>query len=664
MATRSLLALVCAMVVSGSAFADRQILIDATPLSQTNPKRAVLVAENPAIKSVASVDLPQAAPSIDSQLLTVFTAAGALTLARTDARVAENGLLVWSGRLIGGTSGDDQGEGLFVFGPEASAGTIVSRGREWRLAPQGDGRHLLLEVDTALIKSAGGDDVIDPRREELAERRALADAPEAVAVADTTTVDVLIAVDARLIASYPAAQATAQVQIESANRALADSLTRVQLRLVGTQLLTDVPQTDPAHQLFALASPSDGPMDSVHSMRNGVGADIVVLLSQSSGAICGVAQSLMPTAAEAFAVVRANSGCGDSTLFAHEVGHLFSADHDPANATWSPLTKTYAHGFVRNYTGKLAVESFATIMTYNTDHTCTVYGQPAMCLRENAFSNPRRADEYGLPMGTTSTHDNARAISDEAARIAAFRAPPPTTALTPNAGSWYNPGRAGNGLSLSRARVTNGGLVLTWYTYLPDGSPIWYSTGVAQVNNGLWRSDLYKVRRLSSGIQRSIVGSAQIKFFSNTNGEFSWDFHNNGIGTDGAEFVQHLFGGHAYTGQWYNPLESGWGFIMDHQGSLAIATALIFQGTEPMWAQSYAISGSPGVAQTYPMRRYVGIGLCPTCQGQSIQRSNFAAGTMDLRLTDSGGQGSTWIQSADGSWWTRGPVDFVRLTTP
>jgi|CXWL01.1.fsa_nt_gi hypothetical protein len=664
MATKALFALVCALVVSGSAYADRQILIDATPLSPASAEKAAAVAENPAVKSVASVDLTLSAASVDTQLLTIFTAAGELTLARTESRIAENGLLVWRGQLIGTESGRSQGSGLFVFGPEAAAGTIVAGGREWRLAPQGAGKHLLLEVDTALIASAGGDDVIVPRRDELAEKRAAApDRPESIAADKAiTTVDVLIAVDAKLIASYPAARATAQVQIESANRAFADSLTQVQLRLVGTQLLTDVPQTDPAHQLFALASPTDGPMDTVHSMRNGVGADIVVLLSKSSGAVCGVAQSLMPTAAEAFAVVRANSGCGDSTLFAHEVAHLFSADHDPANA--APTSKPYAHGFVRNYLGKLASESYATIMTYNNDQTCISYGQPMLCQRENAFSNPRRLDEYGFPMGTVGTHDNARAIVGEAARIAAFRSPPTNTAPYPNAGSWYNPGRAGNGLSLTRARVTNGGLVLTWYTYLSDGSPIWYSTGVSQVINGLWRSDLYKVRRLASGIQRSIVGSAQIKFFGSTSGEFSWDFHSNGIGTDGAEYVQHLFGGNYFTGQWYNPLESGWGFIMDHQGSQAIATALIFQGTEPVWSQSYAISGSPGVHQTYPMRRYVGIGLCPSCQGQTIQRSNVSAGSMDLTLTDSGGQGSTWIQTADGAWWTRGPVDFVRLTTP
>ena len=76
------------------------------------------------------------------------------------------------------------------------------------------------------------------------------------------------------------------------------------------------------------SDPSDGYMDDIHASRDANAADVSVLIINDAGN-CGLAHSIGSTAATAFATVHYDCATGYYS-FAHEIGHLLSARHDPA----------------------------------------------------------------------------------------------------------------------------------------------------------------------------------------------------------------------------------------------------------------------------------------------------------------------------------------------
>jgi hypothetical protein len=148
---------------------------------------------------------------------------------------------------------------------------------------------------------------------------------------------------------------------------------------------------------------SDGYMDSIHTTRNSVAADVGLLVINNSSS-CGLASSIGSTASTAFADAHWDCITGYYS-FAHEIGHLQSARHDPAN---DPSTSPYSYGHGYQYNGS---PKWRTIMAY----ACS-----GGCPRLNYWSNPSKLYN-GQPMGTTSTSDNTRVLNNTRGTVAAFR---------------------------------------------------------------------------------------------------------------------------------------------------------------------------------------------------------------------------------------------------
>jgi peptidyl-Asp metalloendopeptidase len=148
---------------------------------------------------------------------------------------------------------------------------------------------------------------------------------------------------------------------------------------------------------------ADGYMDSVHTTRNSVTADVGLLVINNSSS-CGLASGIGSSASTAFADAHWDCITGYYS-FAHEIGHLQSARHDPAN---DPSTSPYAYGHGYQYNGN---PKWRTIMAY----ACS-----GGCPRLNYWSNPSKLYN-GLPMGTTSTSDNTRVLNNTRGTVAAFR---------------------------------------------------------------------------------------------------------------------------------------------------------------------------------------------------------------------------------------------------
>ncbi|MCF0049551.1 T9SS type A sorting domain-containing protein [Dyadobacter sp. LJ53] len=156
---------------------------------------------------------------------------------------------------------------------------------------------------------------------------------------------------------------------------------------------------------------NDGYMDEIITHRDNYSADVCVVIINNAS-ICGSSAQIGSNSANAYASV--HWGCvTDNNTLGHEIGHLHGCRHnpeeDPAN---SPAA--YGHG-LRN-----DANSWRTVMSYNCSPTCP---------RLPFWSNPDILFG-GVPMGTTSTHDNARLLDETSAAIAAYRTAPATRTLT------------------------------------------------------------------------------------------------------------------------------------------------------------------------------------------------------------------------------------------
>jgi len=280
----------------------------------------------------------------------------------------------------------------------AVAGSFVYRNRLYKLEPRADGSHVLSEV----APSAPA-----PELEPLAVD---ADGPPAAVAAGPGSqfIDVLVAYTPAVQAIYGSAgsEALAVQAVAETNQAYANSNMATRLHLAGTYLVDYLEAQHMPTDLARLRSSGDGFMDELHGVRDGAGADLVVLLANDPQ-YCGLAYRMNSLsagfAAWAFSVV--HHGCATGYYsFGHEIGHNQGAHHDLANATGAALYP-YAYG----YQNPLGV--FRTIMALEC---------PLPCPRLPYFSGVDHL-VLGLPSGITGSAENALAIDQTAPVVAAFR---------------------------------------------------------------------------------------------------------------------------------------------------------------------------------------------------------------------------------------------------
>ena len=193
-----------------------------------------------------------------------------------------------------------------------------------------------------------------------------------------------------------------EVAVEETNQSFRNSgIDNVRLRLVHAYETSYVEEGTHFEHVFRFADRGDGYMEEVHALRDQHKADIAALIVHDPNG-CGLSAAVAPPADRAFAVVHHECAALSYSL-AHEVGHLIGVRHDLAlDDGMQPFP--YGHGFV---SGK----DWRTMMSY--EESCD--GCPRLAI----WSNPR-IKVRGVAAGD-ATADNARAISEGAARVAAFR---------------------------------------------------------------------------------------------------------------------------------------------------------------------------------------------------------------------------------------------------
>jgi hypothetical protein len=328
---------------------------------------------------------------------------------------------VWVGKVEGQPFGDVV---LSVYDGILS-GSVVSPGGAYRI--RFDGRRQVVEEldddafpDDNCFREAPADDA-----------GPAADAPPAAD--DGSLVDVLVVYTPAALA---AAGGTSGM-LSQINLAIAETNTGYQnsgvvqrLRLAGA---VEVPYTesgDNGVDLDRVTAPSDGIIDTVHTLRNAYQADLVSLITNTPGSpYCGVAWLMggnSPAfAPNAFSVVERSCMTGYYS-FGHELGHNMGLNHarvDPVG------TGAYSYSYGYKWAGYRTVMAYApgTRILYFSNPNVLHLGQPT-----------------GVAEASPSSAYNALSLNNTRTTVANWRQSntPGILVTAPNGGESWGAGSA------------------------------------------------------------------------------------------------------------------------------------------------------------------------------------------------------------------------------
>lgn len=322
-------------------------------------------------------------------------------------------------------------EMIQVF-PDGAGGQIIIRTDHDDLAPEGETLH---EEGGAHAHGAAAAPIVGGR----------IDGDSPATLANPYTIDVMYVVTPATQAAVSDVQTIIELSLATGNDVLENSEIPVRLRWVGTHYTPNYQETDlMSPSLYDLRDVNDGHMDEVHSVRQTLGADLVLLVSAASN-YCGLAFLDSDTSLAFSAVFH---GCMSSYTPIHEIGHNMGADHDVDNGYNTEYT--FGYGLQNDTTEPY----WRTVMSYACDGVS--------CGRIPYFSTP--ALTYNdIPLGDPEAQDNARVWRVRAAEVAGFN-PSEVAYCTEHTSS------NGDHVSAGRAYTQSSGGIFPTTTYYAVGS--------------------------------------------------------------------------------------------------------------------------------------------------------------------------------------------------
>ena len=200
-------------------------------------------------------------------------------------------------------------------------------------------------------------------------------------------------------------EAEIDLYVAETNQALEESGAGARVALVASEAVDYAETGEYDIDIDRLADPSDGYLDRVHAVRDGIGADLVHLIVGDLD-VCGVA-----FLGGAFGITL--HGCGGRTL-AHELGHNLGLHHDRyelAHLARRALSLYPGYGYVnqRGFDADATLDDrWLTIMAYWSQ--CNAVR--VRCTSLLRFSNPRQSwlgDRLGVPADVDSMGDDGPA---------------------------------------------------------------------------------------------------------------------------------------------------------------------------------------------------------------------------------------------------------------
>ena len=239
------------------------------------------------------------------------------------------------------------------------------------------------------------------------------------------------------------------------------------------------------------------------------------------------------------------------------------------------------------------------------------------------------------------------------------------TAVPTPPGAFFNPLRSGHGIFVSQAA---GQQVVYWYTYLEDGTPVWYAAqGDAPANGAVaWSAPLFRVNWDGSQVNTySVLGDMILTPLGADELEFSWHLY----GDAGSERFTRL--GPAspcvavgaqqanLDGQWFAPTQSGYGMDVLALPNFQQDTFYLYDALgQPRWV---AGSSSPFAINTIMTMNQLS-GFCPLCAYTPATPRVIGPMTVNYSSATNGMYATNFslLAPLSGDWKINQPI--VRLT--
>ena len=400
-----------ALLLSGAAMAGQPLFTGPANVQPDAAATAGRLAARPASTSLRALQANPSVVSAQTAEIELDLGLQRVNAVLEQAKAQPDGSVVWIGHVRetakarAATAREVRHDGnnsvILVRRGEGVTGNVRVDGQLYRIRPLPDGSHAVIEVNEAAMPpdhpSAFGDLPQIQMAPAAGQVSALAIDP-----GPTATIRVLVVATNNAVSAYGGdMQALVQLAVAESNQGYVNSNVGINLELAGytTVSYADVGMST---DLSRFRGTSDGYMDNIHALRDSNAADVAVLVGNDSSA-CGLASGIGSTASTAFATAYWDCITGYYS-FAHEIGHLQSARHDPAtDPTNTPYV--YGHGY------RAPNNAWRTIMAY----ACT-----GGCPRLNYWSNPD-VTYSGVAMGTADRSHNQRVLVNTKATIAAFR---------------------------------------------------------------------------------------------------------------------------------------------------------------------------------------------------------------------------------------------------
>lgn len=401
----------CLIATSGTALAGQPLFVGeiAAPANSASTLRAI--AARPDSFNVRALRANAAVVSASTHEIQLDLGHRRVNAVLENAQSVDDGGLVWTGRIkesaksragLRETRQDAANTATLVRRGDTVTGNVRIDGTLFRIRPLPGGGHAVVEVDESRMPADHPAEYSDLPRITMAGAQPGMIAPAAISPGATATIRVMVVATNAAVTAYGGnMRSLIDLAISESNQGYANSNVGISLVLAG-YYTTSYSEVGMSTDLARFRGTTDGHMDSIHATRNSIAADVAMLIG-NDGSSCGLASGIGSTASTAFATTYWNCATGYYS-FAHEIGHLQSARHDPAA---DPTTTPYAYG--HGY--RAPDNTWRTIMAYN----CT-----SGCPRLNYWSNPDKTYN-GVPMGTTTKSHNQRVLVNTKATMAGFR---------------------------------------------------------------------------------------------------------------------------------------------------------------------------------------------------------------------------------------------------
>ena len=228
--------------------------------------------------------------------------------------------------------------------------------------------------------------------------------------------------------------------------------------------------------------------------------------------------------------------------------------------------------------------------------------------------------------------------------------------ITPIEGLWSNPTRDGAGFNLN---LSADQLIIEWYTYLEDGTPIWYLANAPfPVAGNSWSGDLLYFSWNGAQADPTVVGKVMLSLLSPS--ELIFSFRVNGF--SGSELYtvivpnldcQAQGPAVANTGLWFIPAMPGFGYSILGLSNSQVHVNYLYDGQGfPRW-----VLGQGDVLNDGMLSLSQFSGFCPSCAlvpfslvtvGEN--QATFVDGTsgnITTQVTFSGSVPGNWTQSGN-----------------